>query len=958
MLRAAPPPPARAAAIVTRLLFGLAVLIAVLMLTGVGVVYGAYNQLALSLKPRLETIKKHDSFQTTRLYDRNNVLLYEFVGTGRRTRIPIEQISTRLISATIAIEDKTFLQNQGVDYEGILKAGYRSLQAGEETGGASTITQQLIRGVILTDEERAPENRYRRKLTEIVLAQELSRQYSKKEILELYLNEIYYGNLAYGIEAAADVYFDIHAKDLSLAQAALLAGLPQVPNLYDPVNYLEGGVLKGIQLRDGWLSPDYKFPLGTPPPKIRQAAVLTQMVDEGYVTERQARAAAAEDLHFADQIVPLNAPHFVFYVRRLLEENTKFGPQFANQGLSIYTTLDLDLQRMVQEKARERIQELEERNIHNAAVVVLRPNSGEILAMVGSIDYNMVKPTTTKGQKGNVLDGQVNVTTRERQPGSALKPFTYLSAMEQGLTPGTVIWDVPTEFPPFGAGGYKPENYNGRWNGPLRMRTALANSLNMPAIKSLKFAGIDHTLDLLHRAGITGLQRGAGYYGLPLTLGGGEVTPLDLATAYNTLASGGRYYPPLAILKITDSSGKVLQEFKPSPPQFFSGSLDPTKVTTPPQPGEQVIDPNNVAIISNILSDDQARRPIWGLNSKLKLSRPAAVKTGTTNDWKDAWAVGYTPYVTVGVWTGNNNNEETAKVESLSGGGIIWHNVMEELFRNPKFERLLAEPYPGGKLPLDFTLPPTVVKRKICQLPGSFNGYSEELFSMDMIRLAEAARRQLGDQPPSSDERKPSIDGCDVFKEVTVAKLADAPAVDEAGDGGTPTAREGQYCMPADGVAIPPGLLVTVRTMKPPAPDPDERVTYRWEGSGGLVASSIPPCTAEMIASVAPPGSVRMPDLRNLGENQAKEQLAALGIYNIFVDYQTRERIPDVYDKFGPYVVLSTLPAPGDWIRLGTTVVLGIRAPDPEPAPAGEPPPDWQPTPAGEPPPDGQPVSP
>ncbi|HEX5689146.1 MAG TPA: transglycosylase domain-containing protein, partial [Roseiflexaceae bacterium] len=627
---------------------------------------------------------------------------------------------------------KTFFQNQGVDFEGIAKAGLRSLQAGEETGGASTITQQLIKGVILTDEERSPENRYRRKLTEIVLAQELSRQYTKREVLELYLNEIYYGNLAYGIEAASNVYFGVHANELTLAQASLLAGLPQLPSAYDPINYLEGGVLTGVQLRSGWLRPEYEFDNNTPAPKIRQAAVLTQMVDEGYITERQARTAAAEDLRFADQIVPLNAPHFVFYVRKLLEDNPQFGQQFANEGLSIYTSLDLNMQRMVQEKAKERIQELEERNIHNAAVVVMQPGTGQILAMVGSIDYNTVKATTTKGQKGNVLDGQVNVTTRERQPGSALKPFTYLSAMEQGLTPGSVIWDVPTEFPPFGPKAYKPLNYNGRWNGPLRMRTALANSLNMPAVKALKFAGIDHTLGLLHRAGITGLQRDANYYGLALTLGGGEVTPLDLTTAYNTLASGGRYYPPLAILKITDSTGKVIQEAKPPQPQPFIGEFDPAKVTAPPAAGEQVIDPDNVAIISDMMSDDQARKPIWGLNSKLKLSRPAAVKTGTTNDWKDAWAVGFTPYVTVGVWTGNNNNEETAKVESISGGGVIWHNVMEELFSDPNFERLLAVPYSSGKLPLEFKLPEDIQKKRICQLPGSFNGYEQELFSPAM----------------------------------------------------------------------------------------------------------------------------------------------------------------------------------------------------------------------------------
>jgi peptidoglycan glycosyltransferase len=920
-------------ALVTRLLLAVVVLFFVLLLTGAGATYGAYSQLADSLKVRLNTLEKHDSFETTRIYDRNGTLLYEFFGAGKRTRVPLEQISTTLISATIAIEDKTFFENQGVDYEGIIKAGLRSLQAGEETGGASTITQQLIKGVILTDEERAPENRYRRKMSEIVLAQELSRQYTKREVLELYLNEIYYGNLAYGIEAASNVYFGVHAKDLTLAQASLLAGLPQLPSAYDPINYLEGGVLGGIQLRNGWLRPEYEFAEGTPAPKVRQAAVLTQMVDEGYITDRQARAAAAEDLRFADQIVPLNAPHFVFYVRKLLEDNPQFGQQFATEGLSIYTSLDLDLQRMVQEKAKERIQELEERNIHNAAVVVMRPNSGEILAMVGSIDYNTVKRTTTKGQKGNVLDGQVNVTTRERQPGSALKPFTYLSAMEQGMTPGSVIWDVPTEFPPFGPKSYKPLNYNGRWNGPLRMRTALANSLNMPAVKALKFAGINNTLGLLHRVGITGLQRDANYYGLALTLGGGEVTPLDLTTAYNTLASGGRYYPPVAILKITDNAGKVIQEFKPPAPAPSSGDFDPAKIAIPPTVGEQVIDPYNAAIITNIMSDDQARKPIWGLNSKLKLSRPAAVKTGTTNDWKDAWAVGFTPYVTVGVWTGNNNNEETAKVESISGGGVIWHNVMEELFRDPNFERLLAEPYPSGKLPLEFALPDELVKKRICELPGAFNGFSEELFSPAMLKRANST--QEADQ---KDTRLPSIDGCDVFREITVAQLFDAPPVSDDNQAESLSAR---YCLPVDGIAMPAGMLTTIRSWKTPPPDEDEKITYKWEGGAGSSSEEIAPCTPDMIAAIAPPGSIRMPDLRKFGENQAKEQLAALGIYNVYVDYQTRDRIPDVFDNYGPYVVLSTIPSVGEWVRPGETVVLGIRSPEEQPiqppAPEGQP---------------------
>lgn len=891
VVRAPVAPRSRVPALLSRLLLTLALVVGLLTLGGGGAAYAAYSQFADSLASRLDAIGKHDSFQTTRIYDRNGTLLYEFFGAGKRTRVPIDQVSTELISATIAIEDKTFFQNQGVDYEGILKAFVRSLQAGEETGGASTITQQLIRNVVLTEEERTPDNRYQRKLTEIILAQELSRNYSKPEILELYLNEIYYGNLAYGIEAAAQVYFGTHANDLTLAQSALLAGLPQLPSFYDPINYLDGGILKGVRLDSGWLRPDYRLPNGTPPPKLRQIAVLTQMVDEGYITDQQARRAAAEDLRFADQEVPLNAPHFVFYVRKLLEE--QYGQQFANEGLSVYTSIDLDLQRMVQRKAAERIRDLEERNIHNASVVVMQPNTGQILAMVGSIDYNLTTPTRTAGETGNVLDGQVNVATRERQPGSALKPFTYLSAMEQGMTPASVIWDVSTKFPLLGAEKYEPKNYNGKWNGPVRIRTALANSLNMPAVKALKFAGIGNTIDLLHRAGITGLRNGPDYYGLALTLGGGEVTPLDLTTAYNTLASGGRYYPPVAILKIVDSNGKALQEWKPSA-------------------GLQALNPQHVAIVSNMLSDDKARQPVWGLNSKLKLSRPSAVKTGTSNDWRDAWAVGFTPYVTVGVWTGNNNNEPTAKVESLTGGGIIWHNVMEELFANAKFEKLLAEPY-KGKLPLDFTLPPELVRKPICRLPGAFGDYGEELFSPDM---------QKG-------EEKTAGEGCDAYSSITVAHLGGDEPSAEGSD--TIITTGGNYCIPQEGMYIPAELIKTITVWNLPPADPDEEIDYQWSGGSAFSASQIPPCTNEMITSIAPPGSVRMPDLRRLGENQAKEQLAALGITNIWVDYQTRDRIPDIYDQVAPYAVVSTLPRAGEWIKPGTTVVLGVRAPDPQP---------------------------
>jgi peptidoglycan glycosyltransferase len=426
----------------------------------------------------------------------------------------------------------------------------------------------------------------------------------------------------------------------------------------------------------------------------------------------------------------------------------------------------------------------------------------------------------------------------------------------------------------------------------------------MPAVKALKFAGIGHTIDLLHRAGITSLKQDPNYYGLALTLGGGEVTPLDLTAAYNTLASGGRYYPPVSILKIVGPDNHVVEQFTPRP--------------QPP-----ALNPDHVAIITNMLSDDKAREPVWGLGSKLKLTRPAAVKTGTSNDWRDAWAVGYTPYVTVGVWTGNNNNEETAKVESLTGGGVIWHNVMEELFADPRFERILAAPY-GGKLPLDFELPKTLVRQPICKLPGKFNNFGDDLFTDAMLKAARPAR--VGQAAPiKPGEAQPLSDGCSLTTKETVFVYGEV-----AGEDGQTTS---SYCRPLPGT-VPDSLLITVDVWKLPPPDPSMKVVYRWEGGSASLPDAIPECTPEMLATapVPPaalePGAVQMPNLIGLGENQAKEALANLGIYSVSVDYQTRDRIPDVFDRYGPYVVVSTLPGTGEWLPPGATVVLGVRAPE------------------------------
>ncbi len=688
-----------------------------------------YSQIAATLKPRLDALDTHDTFHSSRIYDRNGTLLYEFFGSGKRINVSLDDISPLVIQATIAIEDKTFFSNPGVDYEGIMRALYQNINADEEVSGASTISQQVIKNVILSDEERSYEKRYERKFKEIILALELNQYYNKEQILELYLNEVYYGNLAYGIEAASQVYFGIHASDLTLAQASLLSGLPQLPSKYDPITHLQhdeaGGFLPGVVLDEGWLSSDYQLPDDISPPKWRHVAVLRQMVDEGYITEREARRAAAQKLRFTPQEVPINAPHFVFYARKLLEE--KYGQKLVSEGgLNIYTTLDLNIQRMVQQKAAEHITSLEYRNIHNAAVVVMQPYTGQILAMVGSIDYNAVKPTTTYGEEGNVLDGQVNVAIRERQPGSALKPFTYLAAMEQGMNPATVIMDVPTAFDAGDGTKYRPHNYTRSWYGPVRIRGALANSLNMPAVKALDFSGIQYTLDLLNRVGIReGLKRGIQNYGLSLTLGGGEVTPLELTTAYNTLASGGRYIPPTPFLLITDNKGNILESFSYGK-------------------GEQALAPDLTSIVVDMLSDDMARAPIWGTGSKLKLSRPAAVKTGTSEDWRDAWTVGFTPYVTVGVWSGNNNNERTRWVESLEGGGIIWRNVMEEFFTwvdsKPHYYSLFAKPF-NNKLPEAFTLHESVEQRPVCGVGGGFAGRGYEYFTQDMLERVEEKKR-------------------------------------------------------------------------------------------------------------------------------------------------------------------------------------------------------------------------
>lgn len=909
--------------VLPRIFAGCLSVFVLLGVVGIAIAFTAYSSLTASLIPRLETIRNRTTFETSRLYDRNGQVLYEFFGDGKRTKVPLQRISPYLINGTISIEDKTFYTNPGVDYVGIARGVFGSLTAGSIVGGGSTISQQVIKQVVLTEQERAfdLETRVRRKIVEIVLAQELSNQYSKDDILELYLNEVYYGNLAYGIEAASNTYFKTTAANLALHQAAFLAGMPQLPNVYDPYLHTENNVIPGISLRTGWLEPGYDLGDDTSLPKWRQTAVLRQMVINGYISEAEGVAAAREDLVFVGPEVPINAPHFVFYVRKLLEE--EYGVQFATLGYSIYTTIDLELQRAAQRIATERINEIQERNINNAAVVVMQPTTGQILAMVGSVDYNKVVKTTNPNFTGNLLDGQVNVSTSLRQPGSALKPFTYLSAMERGLTPATVFWDVKMTYPSIDDERYEPNNYNGKFNGPLRMRQALANSLNMPAIEALRFAGIGHTIGLLQRIGLSSFQRGEGFYGLALTLGGGEVTPLELTAAYNTLASEGRYYPPESILKIVDNQGTVVREYQR--PQVTAS-----------------VNPELVSIIVDMMSDDTARQAIWGLNSPLKLSRPAAVKTGTSNDWRDAWALGFTPYVTVGVWTGNNNNEPTARVESLTGGGIIWRNIMEYMFSNDRLSSLLAQPF-DNRLVLNFNRPAGVQELPICPLPGAFNNRTTELFTRTMTNSPIPGQAQdnataidLTIQTPEGLAEDPCTG---LLQRTQVVKLIDTLPL--SGVITDTAVISTNVCLPTEGISVPQDRIVEGLTWILPADEPDIQKTFAWEVVPDVEslqppilpfdAKMIPVCTNELLAAFGPPveGAIRMPTLQNLDAQVAVDTLTALGIdpSRIYVDLQTRERIPEVFDQYAPNQVISTIPNASGWIIPGEAVIIGARAP-------------------------------
>ncbi|MFO7918088.1 MAG: PBP1A family penicillin-binding protein [Anaerolineae bacterium] len=609
------------------------------MVSGLGV----YAYYATSLPSPRELYERTTPFKSTKIYDRHGELLFEIFDPlgGRRTVVDFQEIPDVVVEAVVATEDATFFSNPGVNPLAIARALYIDLRSGEIVQGGSTITQQLVKNLFLTSERKLS-----RKVKEAILSAEITRRYSKAEILEVYLNEVYFGNLAYGIGAAAETYFGKEVEDLDLAEAALLAGLLQSPARYDPYTNPEAAL-------------------------ARRRTALRLMREEGYITRAQEQAADVEPLDLRPQDTVMQAPHMVTHVRQELEE--LYGTErLYNGGLEVYTTLDLQTQQLAEEIAQKHIAELSERGATNAALVAMDPDTGQVLAMLGSVDFY-----------DHNMGGQVNVATRLRQPGSAIKPFTYLAALEQGWTAGTMLMDLEQSFPDGANPPYKPTNYDHEEWGPVSLRTALACSRNIPAVSTLHEIGVPALLEVTSRLGIRSLVRDD--YGLSLTLGGGEVTLLEMTAAYGALANGGRRVTPQTILYITDQQGQVIM------PE-----------TTPEM--AEVMDPRHAYLLTDILADDEARIRAFGANNPLALSFPAAAKTGTTDDYHDSWTLGYTPRWVTGVWVGNNDNKPMDGISGSKGAGRIWHDFMETA--------LGEEPQP------DFVQPHGLVEEEVCPISG------------------------------------------------------------------------------------------------------------------------------------------------------------------------------------------------------------------------------------------------
>jgi len=589
--------------------------------------------------PRPEDFLERPFIQSTKIYDRTGEnLLYEIYGEEKRKVVPLKEVPEYLKEAVIATEDRDFYHHIGVDIKGIFRSVLINLKVMKAAVGGSTIPQQLIRSSFLTRQKTIG-----RKIREIVLAIELDRRYSKDQILEWYLNQIPFGSNAYGVESASQTFFKKPVSEISLAEAATLAALIQAPSSLSPYGENKEKLLS------------------------RKNYVLEQMAKEKYITQEELEKTKQEEVVFTRNLQPIKAPHFVLYVKDYLEK--KYGEDFLKEkGLKIYTTLDWGLQELAEKAVEDRAKINEKYKAYNAALVTIDPKTGEILAMVGSKDYfaDPYPKGCTPG-KDCLFDPEFNVVTQGlRQPGSSFKPFVYATAFKKGFDDKTVVVDEETNFGVWGGESFIPRNYDGKFRGPVTLREALAQSLNVPSVKVLySMAGLEDSIKTAQDMGITTLDKPPSFYGLALVLGGGEVKLLDMASAYVVFAANGLKIAPSFISKIEDSEGNIIEENKK------------TQI--------RVLEPKITDLINSILSDNEARAPIFGSRSYMYFDNyQVAAKTGTTQNAKDGWIIGYTPSLVTGVWVGNNNNIPMQLVGATSAGPI-WKAFMDQAL--PKFPK-------------------------------------------------------------------------------------------------------------------------------------------------------------------------------------------------------------------------------------------------------------------------------
>ncbi len=598
----------------------------------------------------------------TTILDRNGVVLYRGYGAVDRRIISIDEMPATLKQATLATEDPDFYQHSGFSLRSTARAAYEDLLQTRKAQGGSTISQQLVKTTLLSSEKS-----FTRKYQEVILSSKMESDYTKDQILQMYLNTIYYGEGAYGAQAAAQTYFNKPSKDLTLGESALLAGLPQSPSRFDPNVNLEAAT-------------------------DRRNYVLDRMQEQGYVSQQQADIAKAEPVVVSQRTIEIKAPHFVFYVldelRRAYGEDT-----IEKGGITVHTSLDYAKQVEGERIVREQVLSLSDHHATNGGLVSLDTHTGDIITMVGSIGFD---------EPGF---GNVNVTLAELQPGSSFKPIAYAAAFTKGWNGATKVDDKPLSVAQSNGTVYAPQNYDQKFRGPVLLRRALANSLNIPAVEVLQYAGIHDTIAMAHSLGITEPSLvDESRYGLSLVLGGGEVRPIDMAAVYAALANQGRTVTPRAITSVDDRFGQDIS--KPAP-----------KTNT------QVLDPRVAFMLTNILSDTKARQEEFGPNNPLALSRPAAAKTGTTNDFRDNWTVGYTPDLVTAVWVGNNDHTAMNNVDGITGAAPIWHNYMEMALANTPIH--------------DFTIPTGVVFVRICQADGGL-AEANDASSVNEVFLAEA----------------------------------------------------------------------------------------------------------------------------------------------------------------------------------------------------------------------------